>query len=128
MGGAAVQPERAVCGREPKHDTQRLHRTATLGPNHQGGALRHAMPNSEGIPQLRMQWDLSSASILRSAIPQLDGATYATIRIEDHVPGQVGDLAGPHPSLCGQQRDDLVSHRMPGAFGVDKEIFYIVVR
>jgi hypothetical protein len=83
-------------------------------------------PDSEGVPQLRVQRDPSSASIFRSVISQLNGATYLAIRIEDHVPGQFCNLAGPQPGLCGQQHDDLVSDGMPGTFGVDKEIFYIV--
>jgi hypothetical protein len=93
--GAAFQTERAVGGRKPNHDTERLHRTASLRPHHRAGANRHAVPDSEGIPQLRVQRDLPSASILRSVISQLNGATYAAIRIEDHVPGQFRYLAGP---------------------------------
>ena len=76
---------------------------------------------------MQAQRDLSSAWIFSSVISQLNGATYATIRIEDHVPRQFCDFAGSQPGLCGQQHDNLVSHWMSGAFGVDKEIFYIVV-
>jgi hypothetical protein len=126
MGGAAFQSKLAVRGRKPNHDTKRLHRTATLRPNHRASANRHKPPDSEGIPQLRMHGDLPSASIFRGMIPQFDGATYAAIRIEDHVPGQFCNLAGSEPGLGGQQHNDLVSGWMPGAFGVDKEIFYIV--
>jgi hypothetical protein len=87
---------------------------------------RHAAPDSEGIAQLRVQRDLPSAAIFSSVISQLNGPTYATIRIEDHIPGQFCDFTGPQARLCGQQHNDLVSDWMPGAFGVDKEIFYIV--
>ena len=43
---------------------------------------------------MRAQRDLSSAWIFSSVISQLNGATYATIRIEDHVPRQFRNVAG----------------------------------
>jgi hypothetical protein len=71
--------------------------------------------------------DLSSAAIFRGVISQLNGATYTTIRIEDHLPSQVCNFGGPQSGLRRQQDDDLVSNWMPGTLSVDEEIFYIVV-
>jgi hypothetical protein len=47
-------------------------------------------------------------------------------RIEDHVPGQVGDLNGPQASLGGQQDDHTVAEGMAGATGKDKEVVNVV--
>jgi hypothetical protein len=55
-------------------------------------------------------------------------AIRATIRIEDHLPSRIRDLSRPQSCLRGQQHDDLVSGWISGALGVDKEVFYVVVR
>ena len=55
-------------------------------------------------------------------IAQLDHRTDVAGRIEDHVPGQVGDLTGPQASLGGQQDDHTVTERMPGAAGKNQEV------
>ena len=61
-------------------------------------------------------------------IAQLDHRTDVAGRIEDHVPGQLGDLTGPQASLGGQQDDHPVAEGMPGAAGKNKEVVDVVNR
>ena len=46
----------------------------------------------------------------------IDVADFAG-RVEDHVPGQLGDLAGPQPGLDRQQHDQLVTDGVAGVAG-----------
>ena len=48
--------------------------------------------------------------------------------IEDHVPGQPGDLTGPQASLGSQQHDHPVPEGMPGATGKDQEVTDVATR
>ena len=54
-------------------------------------------------------------------VAQLDHRTDVAGRIEDHVPGQVGDLTGPQASLGGQQHDHAVTEGVPGAARKNQE-------
>jgi hypothetical protein len=53
--------------------------TAALGPHHRAIAVGHAVPDREAIPQLRVQRDLSPASILRRACPRAPQHPYLRV-------------------------------------------------
>ena len=55
-------------------------------------------------------------------VAKLNHRTDVASRIEDHVPGQVGDLTGPQASLGGQQDDHTVTERVPGAARENQEV------
>ena len=122
MGRAAVQTDVAECAVEPDHDTQRRHRPAALGSDDRSAAGRETAIGGEGLAKIGVHRDQSAAAVLGRDIAQLDHRTDVAGRIEDHVPGQVGDLTGPQASLGGQQHDHTVAEGMSGAAGKNQEV------
>jgi hypothetical protein len=58
---------------------------------------------------------------------QLDGLADLADRIEDHVPGHPGDLAGPQASLDREQYNQLVAKWISSSGGKDEEIVYLLL-
>ena len=122
MGRAAVQTDVPECAVEPDHDAQWRHRTAPLGSDERAAAGRETAIGGECLAKLGMHRDQPAAAVLGGDVAQLDHRTDVAGRIEDHVPGQVGDLTGPQASLGGQQHDHAVTEVVPGATGKDEEV------
>ena len=76
----------------------------------------------DGLAKVGVCRDQPAAAVLGGDVAQLDHRTDAAGRIEDHVPGQVGDLTGPQASLGGQQHDHAVTEGVPGAAGKNQEV------
>ena len=75
-----------------------------------------------------MHRDQPAAAVLGGVVAQLDHRTDITDWIEHHVPGQVGDLTSPQPSLGGQQHDHAVAEVVPGATRKDEEVVDVSTR
>ena len=69
----------------------------------------------------------AAAVLLGDAVVQLDGLADLAGRIEHHVPGQPGDLAGPQAGLDREQHDQLVAKWVTGGGGKDKEVVYLLI-
>ena len=78
--------------------------------------------------QGRIDGDQPTASLLGCAITQLDHAADFASGIEDHVPGQLGDLAGPQSGFDRQQHDQLVPDGVAGVAGKDEEAIQLMIR
>ena len=50
------------------------------------------------------------------------------VGIDDHVPGEVGDLPGPQACFGREQHDDGVAQRVPGAAGEHEEVIEVCGR
>src|ERR1022692_3877673 len=82
----------------------------------------------ESVAKVGVDRDQAAAGVLGHGIAQLDHRTDVAGWIEDHVPGQLGDLTGPQASLGGEQDDHTVTEGMPGAGGKNQEVFHVVKR
>src|ERR1022692_1065584 len=82
----------------------------------------------ESVAKVGVDRDQASAVVLGDGIAQLDHRTDIAGWIEDHVPGQLGDLTGPQASLGGEQDDHAVPEGMSGAGSKNKEVFHVVKR
>ena len=91
-------------------------------------AGRKTAIGGEGLPKLGVHRDQPAAAVLGRDVAQLDHRTDVAGRIEDHVPGQVGDLTSPQASLGGQQDDHTVAERVPGAAGKNQEVVDVANR
>ena len=128
MGRAAGETNVPKCAIEPDHDTEWRHRTAALGSDDRPDAGREAAIGGEGLAKVGVSRDQTAAAALGREIAQLDHRPDVAGRIEHHVPGQVGDLTGPQASLGGQQHDDAVAERVPGAAGKHEEVVDVTNR
>lgn len=68
-----------------------------------------------------MNWNEPAAFLLGRAVTQLDHVADFAGRPQDHVPGQLGDLAGAQASLERQQQDQAISASVSGGGGKDEE-------
>src|ERR1039457_2673784 len=81
----------------------------------------------EGFAQIRVDWNNSSAAVLGHVIAQLQGGRDLTRRIDHHVPGQVSDFGGTHPSLQRQQHNHLVADWVPGLASEEQQVFDVTL-
>jgi hypothetical protein len=114
----------------------------------QGGAIRCGVggakgrdlpkPNPDPAPQdLPRTWDEIAPGHLVIAREALEIGWWEVVVIErtgdlvtvrhHHVPGQLGDPAGPQASLERQQQDQMVSAGVPGGGGKDEEASCLLI-
>jgi hypothetical protein len=127
MGGAAGETDSATGEGEPVDVADGRHRLATLGSDDRPGATCQQAPSGEGGLQRRVDRNAAAAVLLGDAVVELDGLADLAGRIEHHVPGQIGNLAGPQPGFGRQQHDQLVTDGVAGSGGKEKEVGYLLI-
>jgi len=75
-----------------------------------------------------MNWNDSTAALLRSSVLQFERAADLAGRPGQHLPGQVSDFTGAQASLHRQQHKHLVANGMPGLTSEDQQVFNMIVR
>src|SRR5205085_4066152 len=60
-----------------------------------------------------MEWNRATTALFGGSVIQLDMLRDTTVRIEQHWPGQLGDLAGSQPGFEGEQDHHTVTLRVP---------------
>ena len=129
MRRAAVETNVAKRAIEPDHDTQRRHGTPPRSDRMTGPMpVERSAIGGEGLAKIGMTGINRPLPFLAAMIAQLDHRTNVAGWIEDHVPGQVGDLTGPQAGLGGQQDDHAVAEGMPGAAGKNQEVVDVANR
>jgi hypothetical protein len=71
--------------------------------------------------------DEAAALLLGGAVAQLDHVADFAGRPQDHVPGELGDLASPQACLERQQQDQMVSAGVSGGGGKDEEASCLLI-
>src|ERR1700678_536040 len=99
MGRAALQSDLRESPLEPDDNAEGRHPATALRRNDVFVAKRLACPGLEGLSKFRVHGYRSARALLSGLIVQGDRTADVTLGIEDHRPGQVGDLAGPQAGL-----------------------------
>lgn len=73
-----------------------------------------------------MERDYSAVALLCSAVSQLQGCANGTIRIENHLPGEVRNLGGSQASFHGEQERSRGRVEVQDRFGKQEEIVDLV--
>src|SRR5438105_5502608 len=60
-----------------------------------------------------MEWSRATTALFGGSVIQLDMICDTTVRIEQHWPGQLGDLAGAQSGFEGEQDHHTVTLRVP---------------
>ena len=74
-----------------------------------------------------MQRNDAAAALLGRDVMQVDRVADLGIRVEDHLPGQVGDLGCAQTGLDRKQYDEMVTSRMAGAGSEQQEVFDVLL-
>ena len=75
-----------------------------------------------------MDRNQTTTSFLGCFVSELNDRTDLAARIENHVPGQVGDLAGSQPGFHGEEDDYLVTFGVEGGAGVRQKSPQLSIR
>jgi hypothetical protein len=81
----------------------------------------HLAPGGEAGTQARVNRNQTAALLLGGTVARLDDETDFAGRPQDHVPGQLGDLASAQASLERQEYNQMVSVGVSGRGGKDEE-------
>ena len=73
-----------------------------------------------------MKWDNATMAHFCGAVSQLQRCADATLRVENHIPGQVRDLSSSKTGLHGEQDDDTVADWVAGRFGEKEQIVDVI--
>src|SRR6266568_5693979 len=109
MGRAASETDGPVRLLEPVDDADWVHRTAARRSHDGSPRDRPCFPPSQGVVKVRVDRDQPPAPLLRCRITKLYYRRDVAGRIQNHVPGQVGDLAGSQPRFHGEEENYLVT-------------------
>ena len=95
---------------------------AALGTNYMARASRNFSRRRKRIRKIGMHRDQSATALFRRVITKLDDIADLAAAVDNHVPGQVCDLACPQSGFRRQQDNHSVANRMSGALGEGQEI------
>ena len=125
---AAVEAEHFICPAKPDDDAQRGHGPTALRANDRPLTATNASRVDQCLAKVGMQRHRTTAALFSDPILQLKGGAYLAAGVEDHVPGQFGNLSRAQAGFHREKNDQTVTKWMPRALSEKQEIVDMIGR